>query len=1215
MECLARTVGRPSIIKQKSYVPVLATTLNWLRIIVLKKKTIINKNRAYRSIALSTAMSTTHEENQMMELYDMELYYEKDEWLVDVPWLDEEENSFNEYENQVETRGAKVFESRYKPVAQQVKPVPGLFPEGARVTRQFPEDPLASLPSLTCHPPEFVPTDKLTEERIDGMKLNEDGFLWPEEEKLFQHIFQMNERVLAFTEADRGSFREDYFSPYIIPTIPHIPWTEKNIPVPPGIRDEVINLLREKLEAGVYERCQSSYRSRWFCVLKKNGKLRLVHDLQKLNGITIREAGLPPILDDFVEPFAGRQCYTVFDLFWAFDGRKLDPISRDMTAFHSPLGQLRLTSMPMGFTNSPAEFQACMTFILEDEIPRTANVFIDDLPIKGPQTCYLDAQGNPEVLQENQGIRRFIWEHAQDVHRIMHRVGHAGIRISGLKAQVCRPNVVIVGQKCTPEGRVPEDDKVDKIRNWPVPTSVKEVRGFLGLCGTVRVWIKDFSEKVKPMRELTGHKMEFVWNERRQAAFEEMKDLISTAPALRPIDYTSSKPVVLSVDSSKYAVGYILSQLDENDKRRPARYGSVPLGKTESNYSQPKLELYGLYRALRRCRLYLIGVKDLHIEVDAKYIKGMLAAPDLQPNAVINRWIAEILTYPHKLIHVPAARHKGPDALSRRPMGEGEIIEYDEEDEWKQNVALHIGSTDDVLDGEEYSDNADAKASPKNINVLLATTTTQDAKLWQMFNFLQTSEMPEFATPTQQHRFITRARRYFVQDNCMYKQFPDRMPVRVLFDKPSRERVLEEAHDQLGHKGEKATFETIRQRFFWPFYQSDTRHYVRSCRECQIRSTKKTEVPLIISTPASLFAKVYLDVMHMPAAQSFTCIVACRDDLSGVSEVKALRAASSQEIARFFWEQIICRYGGVEQVVTDNGPETKGAFEILMKKYGIPHTRISPYNSKANGVVERGHFTLREGLIKACEGQVNRWPSLLPHAAFADRITIRRSTGFSPYYLLHGVHPILPMDLREATFMVQGFRSNMPHADLLALRIRQLQRKPEDLARAAKALRKTRLESKDHFERRFAHRLRKDAFQSGDLVLIRNTAIEKEMNRKHKPRYLGPYEVVRQTHNGSYIIKELNGDISRESVAAYRLLEYHPSNKDLDGYAIDSIDSTEDHYLSEEDEEEEDYDAQDVDLEDIIETDEADIRAEELSEEEDDDDEPVSQRTRSHRNK
>lgn len=1145
-----------------------------------------------------------------MEPYDIELYYEMDEWLVDVPWLEDDETSFIRNQSTVETNCARVFGSKYKPVAQQVKPVPGLFPEGARVTRQFPEDPLDSLPLLTCHPPEFIPTKKLTIERIEGMKLNQDGFLWSEEEKLFQHIFQINEDVLAFTEADRGSFREDYFSPYIIPTIPHIPWMEKNIPVPPGIREEVINLLREKLEAGVYERCQSSYRSRWFCVLKKNGKLRLVHDLQKLNGITIREAGLPPILDDFVEPFAGRQCYTVFDLFWAFDGRKLDPISRDMTAFHSPLGQLRLTSMPMGFTNSPAEFQACMTFILEDEIPQTANVFIDDLPIKGPQTCYLDESGNPEVLKDNPGIRRFIWEHAQDVHRIMHRVSHAGIRISGLKAQVCRPNVVIVGQKCTPEGRVPEDDKVDKIQNWPTPISVKEVRGFLGLCGTVRVWIKDFSEKVKPLRELTGHKTEFVWNERRQAAFDEMKELISTAPALRPIDYTSSKPVVLSVDSSKYAVGYILSQLDENNKRRPARYGSVPMGKTESNYSQPKLELYGLYRALRRCRLYLIGVKDLHIEVDAKYIKGMLAAPDLQPNAVINRWIAEILTYPHKLIHVPAARHKGPDALSRRPMGEGEIIEYDEEDEWRENVALYIGSPSDMPE-EDSPDQAETETSNNDPNVLLATTSTQEAKLWQMFKFLQTSEMPKFASQVQQHKFLKRIQRYFVQDNCLYKQFPDRMPVRVLLDEPSRHRVLEEAHNQLGHRGEQATFETVKQRFFWPFYRGDVQQHVRSCRECQIRSTKKTEVPLTISMPATLFAKVYLDVMHMPTAQSYMGIVACRDDLSGVSEARALRSASSQEIARFFWEQIICRYGMIEQVVTDNGPETKGAFEILMKKYGIPHIRISPYNSKANGVVERGHFILREGLVKACEGQISRWPSLLPHAVFADRVTIRRSTGFSPYYLLHGVHPVLPMDLREATFMVQGFRSNMSHADLLALRIRQLQRKPEDVAKAAEALRKTRLESKEHFERRFAHRLQKTTFQSGELVLIRNTAIEKEMNRKHKPRYLGPYEVVRQTRNGSYIIKELNGDISRESIAAYRLLAYHPSNKDLNSITADSIDIIEDHYQSDE---QADYNAQDSGIEDTDEDDIQSITADELSAEEDSN-EPVSQRTRSHTNR
>jgi hypothetical protein len=142
--------------------------------------------------------------------------------------------------------------------------------------------------------------------------------------------------------------------------------------------------------------------------LKKNGKLRIIHDLQPLNEISIRDAGLLPILDDFVEPFAGRQCYTVFDLFWGYDSRIVHPQSRDLTAFYTPLGLLRLTCLPMGYTNSPAEFQNCMTFIMQGEILEVANIFIDDLPIKGPTTQYLDKEGQPETLSKNPGIRRFI---------------------------------------------------------------------------------------------------------------------------------------------------------------------------------------------------------------------------------------------------------------------------------------------------------------------------------------------------------------------------------------------------------------------------------------------------------------------------------------------------------------------------------------------------------------------------------------------------------------------------------------------------------------------------------------------------------------------------------------------------------------------------------------------------------------------------------------
>ena len=95
----------------------------------------------------------------------------------------------------------------YKTVDKRVKPVKGVMPEEARVRRTFPENPLDSLPPLPMHPPEFTPTTKLTQERLESMKIN-DGFLWPKEEKLFAHVFKLNERALAFEEVDRGTLRQ-----------------------------------------------------------------------------------------------------------------------------------------------------------------------------------------------------------------------------------------------------------------------------------------------------------------------------------------------------------------------------------------------------------------------------------------------------------------------------------------------------------------------------------------------------------------------------------------------------------------------------------------------------------------------------------------------------------------------------------------------------------------------------------------------------------------------------------------------------------------------------------------------------------------------------------------------------------------------------------------------------------------------------------------------
>jgi hypothetical protein len=99
----------------------------------------------------------------------------------------------------------------------------------------------------------------------------------------------------AWSEGERGSFRTDFFPPVDFPVIPHTPWVEHNFPIPPGIYEDICAIVQKKLAAGIYEPLNSSYRSRWFCALKKDGKaLRLVHSLERLNCITIQHSGVPP---------------------------------------------------------------------------------------------------------------------------------------------------------------------------------------------------------------------------------------------------------------------------------------------------------------------------------------------------------------------------------------------------------------------------------------------------------------------------------------------------------------------------------------------------------------------------------------------------------------------------------------------------------------------------------------------------------------------------------------------------------------------------------------------------------------------------------------------------------------------------------------------------------------------------------------------------------
>ena len=119
------------------------------------------------------------------------------------------------------------------------------------------------------------------------------------------------------------------------------------------------------------------------------------------------------------------------------------------------------------------------------------------------------------------------------------------------------------------------------------------------------------------------------------------------------------------------------------------------MSEAASRYLQAKLEIFGLHKALRHWRFYLVGLSSLTVEIDAKYVKGMINSVEEDPDPIVARWIQAILLYDFEFVHVPADKFRGPDALSRWPPYEnysdsGYGSGSEEDDSWLDQVALII---------------------------------------------------------------------------------------------------------------------------------------------------------------------------------------------------------------------------------------------------------------------------------------------------------------------------------------------------------------------------------------------------------------------------------------------------------------------------------------------------------------------------------------------
>jgi hypothetical protein len=237
-------------------------------------------------------------------------------------------------------------------------------------------------------PPEFVPKGRYTQERMEKMhKAHDDSFLLPKELKLMHWLITEQNEAFAWDDLKRGSFKQEYFLAVEILTVPHTPWVERNLRIPPALFDEVCKIIKQKIDAGVYEPSNALYQLRWFCVIKKDGKnLCLVHSLKLLNEVMIAHLGLPPVTEELAMHFAERACNGILSLYVGYDERLLAETSQDLTTFQTLFGVLQLMTLLMGWTNSVPIFHKNITFILHEELPKYTLPYIDDVPIRGPAT-------------------------------------------------------------------------------------------------------------------------------------------------------------------------------------------------------------------------------------------------------------------------------------------------------------------------------------------------------------------------------------------------------------------------------------------------------------------------------------------------------------------------------------------------------------------------------------------------------------------------------------------------------------------------------------------------------------------------------------------------------------------------------------------------------------------------------------------------------------